>query len=135
MCNCTQSCKCSNGTSNSDKPLDFTKPVQTRGGGKVRILCTDRKGCGRPVVGLVLVGSEEMSVSWNTDGRCRAGKQDGFDLVQAKESKTVTIWLFRDSSDGKVYTMQKDVGETVVDNSRYEILGHKTVTVTEGDNG
>lgn len=35
------------------KPLDLTKPVQTRDGRKVRILCTDRVHPNFPVVGLI----------------------------------------------------------------------------------
>ena len=51
--------------------LDLTKPVQTRDGCKVRILCADRKGTAYPIVGLIeREGGEgvERVVSWTLTG-------------------------------------------------------------------
>lgn len=49
--------------------LDLTKPVQTRSGLPVRILCTDRKHEEFKVVGLYLNSSGvEVPESWTTDG-------------------------------------------------------------------
>lgn len=51
------------------KPIDWSKPVVTRDGRKVRVLCTDRKSS-QCVVGLVantVDGSEELH-SWHHDG-------------------------------------------------------------------
>lgn len=48
--------------------IDFTKPVQTRDGKPVRILCTDRKG-DLPVIGLLtLSDGREMVQSWHQNG-------------------------------------------------------------------
>ncbi len=45
--------------------LDFTKPVTTRDGRAVRILCTDGQGR-RPVVGFV--EGDEYPSTWSKDG-------------------------------------------------------------------
>lgn len=47
------------------------RKVVTRGGWKVRILCTDRKGTALPIIALVEVteGEEEKIISYNSDGR------------------------------------------------------------------
>lgn len=52
-----------NGKTAEPAPLDLTKPVQTRGGCPVRILCMDAKGT-FPIVALVtcLDGSEMMAM-------------------------------------------------------------------------
>lgn len=49
--------------------VDWTKPVQTRGGKPVRVLCTDRKNdSGRYVVGLVQVAGQEYVRLWKMSG-------------------------------------------------------------------
>jgi hypothetical protein len=60
-------------------PLDLSKPVQTRDGRKVRILCTDAGGR-RPVVGLLEARhhlDESVVWRWGTQGLDR---DDGSDL-------------------------------------------------------
>jgi hypothetical protein len=54
--------------------IDFTKPVQTRNGDKVRILCTDAVvDDGEPVIGLYrrngcdIVGGWDLSGKWSSD--------------------------------------------------------------------
>lgn len=60
--------------------LDLTKPVQTRDGRTVRILCTDRKG-EYPVVGLIILSNgQEISGSWNTCGRFNSLSDDEHDI-------------------------------------------------------
>jgi len=50
-------------------PLDLTKPVQTRDGRRVRILCTDRKsGTDYSVVGLLLDEGIERARMWQPTG-------------------------------------------------------------------
>lgn len=48
--------------------IDFTKPVQTRNGLPVRILCTDKKG-GQPIIGLINEGMQETATSFSADGQ------------------------------------------------------------------
>lgn len=74
------------------KKLDLTKPVQTKNGSPVRILCTDRVG-ERPVVGLIMSpDGGETGVSWTLEGR--KGPYygtDAYDLVNVPEE--VTLWF------------------------------------------
>lgn len=67
--------------------LDFTKPVQTRGGYPVRILCTDAQ---EPysVVGIVLVNN--YITSWRPDGTCR--NSQAHNLVQAPQTRWVNLY-------------------------------------------
>lgn len=60
--------------------LDLTKPVQTRDGYPVRILCTDRKS-NRPLVGLVTEDSCEVVCSWPTSGRFYSDEYHPLDLI------------------------------------------------------
>ncbi len=50
-------------------PLDLTKPVQTRDGHKVRILCTDARRGEETIVGLIMYanGMEALG-TWKADG-------------------------------------------------------------------
>lgn len=50
--------------------IDFTKPVQTRDGRPVRILCTDRKDSlsSETIVGLVEDHEGEAIYTWNANG-------------------------------------------------------------------
>lgn len=60
--------------------IDFSKPVQTRDGVLVRILCTDRKGS-LPVLGLLPHPSTEGErvLSWRADGSSPYSTK-GYDL-------------------------------------------------------
>ena len=60
--------------------LDLTKPVQTREGDPVRILCTDRQS-NRPLVGLVTKDSCEVVRSWSTSGRFYSDEYHPLDLI------------------------------------------------------
>lgn len=68
--------------------LDLTKPVQTRDGRAVRILCTDRKGK-YPIIGLMPDrddGSCEMLISWSGDGHYGgAANYKALDLVNVPQ--------------------------------------------------
>lgn len=72
------------------QPLDLTRPVQTRDGRKVRILCTDRRGPA-PIVGIVECASSEATLVWQRDGstdRCPMAS----DLVNVPEPEK-TVWV------------------------------------------
>jgi hypothetical protein len=47
--------------------LDITKPVQTREGRPVRLICTDRRGT-HPLIGLISEKDEEKLGTWMVDG-------------------------------------------------------------------
>ena len=84
-------------------PLDFSKPVQTRDGQPVRILCTDRKGTSYPVIGLVLVSDHREDVSSWTAGGVYSLTEDPcpMDLIQApqprKHAELIKKWADDDS--------------------------------------
>lgn len=64
------------------------KPVCTRDGRRVRILCFDRKGYPEsPIMGLVDEGDRETFVSWRPDGSVRFSDDSyaGRDLMMATE--------------------------------------------------
>ena len=62
--------------------LDLTKPVQTRDGRKVRVLCTDMKSEHDTVVGLVETGGIESTSTWQSDGRFFSNLgEDRLDLI------------------------------------------------------
>lgn len=70
-------------------PIDFTKPVQTRGGLPVRILCTDLKSEQYPVVGLVSLGRDgllEVLRTFTLDGKYSTDcAEQGDDLINVPE--------------------------------------------------
>lgn len=70
--------------------LDLSKPVQTRDGRKVRILCTDRRGPA-PVIGLVECASSEALLLWSKDGKF-SDYISPSDLVNVPEPER-TGWL------------------------------------------
>lgn len=80
MCNCN-----TQPAGNGQKAVDLTKPVQTRSGCPVRILCTDRKGGDFPVAALLMTadGSESYQ-SYTAEGRVYTGeKSSALDLINA----------------------------------------------------
>jgi hypothetical protein len=79
--------------------IDFTKPVQTRDGRKVRILCTDA-GEPFPIVGICEdLTSGRFAQRWTADGYyLDNGKQDRVDLIQAPVKRTVWINIYKDGA-------------------------------------
>jgi len=68
--------------------IDFTKPVQTRDGKPVRILCTDMNNPVYPIVGLVNYGREEHVITWTIEGQMVDGSASPGDLFQVEEKPT-----------------------------------------------
>lgn len=62
--------------------IDFTKPVQTKDGRKVRILCTDA-GHPYPIVGLV--GDSKQLCAWLPSGMRSPRGPISLDLIQVPE--------------------------------------------------
>ena len=66
--------------------VDWTKPVQTRDGNRVRVLCTDRKDA-LPVLALVTLNPKHRTQDWEMitatmiDGRLSYGPPHPGDLV------------------------------------------------------
>lgn len=77
--------------------FDPNKPVQTRDGRKVRILCTDRRlDCREPIIGLVDDGNNgETLRTWWADGshyKAHYGP-NGVDLINIPERIQRTTWV------------------------------------------
>lgn len=85
------------------KPLDFSKPVQTRDGHSVRILCIDRKHETFPVVALWMNNyGVEVLDSWTLKGaNSLHGARGELDLIQApqprKHAELIKRWAEDDS--------------------------------------
>lgn len=81
MCDC-QEHKAASAAAPAYKPVDLTKPVQTRDGRAARILCTDRKHSEHPVVALVKCHDfQEHCYTFSADGRNLPGLGTDLDLV------------------------------------------------------
>lgn len=119
----------------SDK-IDFTKPVRTKDGKSVRILCTDALGC-YPVIGLI---DGHGSYSWALDGT--------FDLTTSTNSKNslenipppprewwVNVYGSKNRSllySGDVYHSREDADRTSTE-SMSGVFRIACVKITEGE--
>lgn len=112
-------------------PLDLTKPVQTRDGRKVRLLCTDGPG-NHPVVGFI--DGSLYAHSWTYDGYqySRADNSDA-DLINTPATpRTFERW----------FNVYKENGSIVMHGSRFDAddeipwdtrIARKRVVFTEGE--
>jgi hypothetical protein len=73
--------------------IDWTKPVQTRDGRKVRVLCTDAPGSQYPVIGLIEGDGDPET--WTIGGVYAAnGATSNLDIINAPEpAVTLTRWV------------------------------------------
>lgn len=91
---------------NATMKFDLTKPLQTRDGRTVRILCTDGPEKCFPVVGFV--DGSSSPIMWTLSGYWRHGsdKAYGLDLINVpppKKKAKVFVELRRDREDGELY--------------------------------
>jgi hypothetical protein len=91
-----------------EKPLDLTKPVQTRDGRPARIVCTDRKRENYPVLALVTnsTGFEEVT-SHCADGKFyESGKISHHDLVNVPPKVVSELYrnVYPNNSIGAYYS-------------------------------
>ena len=69
--------------------IDFTKPIKTVTGLKVRILATDAKHNVYPIIGLVLhANGVESSETFTLNGKFRQLESSDYDLVNVPEEIT-----------------------------------------------
>lgn len=76
------------------KPIDFTKPITTRDGRKVRILCTDGPNEVFPVVGSI-EGAKNIFV-WREDGTFDEWDENAkldCDLINPPIKRKVEFWV------------------------------------------
>jgi hypothetical protein len=77
----------------SPPKLDLTKPVTTRDGRAVRILCTDRKADDWTVVGLVTeVDGKETLYTFLSDGKYSKAGTSRADLINPKKKLYLLVW-------------------------------------------
>lgn len=80
----------------TDTPTDLTKPVRTRSGLDVRILCTDAPG-DYPVEGEYLQDDDWVMGTWTTEGRywlSGVSEFDNLDLINVPETtkRYTSVW-------------------------------------------
>lgn len=85
--------------------IDFNKPVQTRDGRKVRILCTDGPNEKRPVAGFV-EGYVEPT-TWESCGKF-SERGNTLDLINAPERVEQWVNLYRSGSVGSTHNSRKN---------------------------
>lgn len=93
-----------------EKPVgvDFTKPVTTRDGRKVRILCTDRKSL-RSVIVLIENEKEENCWSYLADGRYSSKDcETPHDLINPPVKKYINLFK---NDVGKMYYSTREEAE------------------------
>lgn len=82
------------------KELDLTKPVQTREGESVRILCTDAdtNTKGKCLLGLYRSKqlNKEYAYIWYEDGRAFSNSPSSLDLVNVPVKKECWVRVYKD---------------------------------------
>jgi hypothetical protein len=114
----------------SKPTLDFNKPIQTRNGRAVRILCTDAVGLenGETIVALV-EGVIEPRMFF-ADGKYLPGEIDHrHDLVNVEPIKEETVGVWREKSTGKLVLSWQD---SALAGGFFTLLG-KVHLVVQGD--
>lgn len=94
MCNCNKAAEDS--TNGQKASVDLTKPVQTRDGRPVRILCTDKKGSDYPIIALVENSpGREVTASFTMGGKLNMNDlgPSHNDLVNVPAKVVSAKWL------------------------------------------
>jgi hypothetical protein len=108
-----------------DKTLDLTKPVQTRGGSPIRIVCTDVKGAEFNIVALIFRDGKEWVINYREHGRWLGPMNESiYDLVNVPEKKTYSVKLLKSKLTGGVFT--STCPTLHLDQNHYEVLGEHT---------
>lgn len=116
---------------NSEKPtLDLSKPVQTRRGEPVRILCTDAELIS-PVIGLVQ-GTVQRLSSWSLTGRYVSAYESPSDLINVppKPVEREVYVFMHQNKQGHVFTVVHEKDWRPREN---KLLAIKKFTITEGE--
>lgn len=104
------------------KPLDLTKPVQTRVGGAVEIISTTIRGI-QKVAGYVRDSS--VIEFWHEDGRYyeTGRKETDMDLINVPEKRTVEFWVnaYSDGKIGSICDSKKEADDVSIQNKPHRI--------------
>jgi len=109
--------------------LDLTKPVQTRDGRKVRVLCTDGPG-ESPVIGIVDDGCDDVC-RWPLNGRATMNVDMSIDLINTPMTpRTFERWfnVYDTGIGSEHHTRKKADG-----NALSARIARKRVVFTEGE--
>ena len=112
----------------SEPSLDLTKPVQTRDGRKVRLLCTDGPG-EYPVIGII-EGRDDVC-RWPLNGRVAPYGDLSVDLINTPAApRTFERWfnVYRSGDDDGYNTRQEADGHVLTGR-----IARKRVVFTEGE--
>lgn len=129
----------------SEPPLDLTKPVQTRDGRKVRLLCTDGPG-EYPVIGIIECDHDGVC-RWPLNGRVTMNVDMSIDLVNtpaaprtferwfnvyaSEDTPTVILTLPRmNRKDADAMSLLSEQHGT---DSNFRRIARKRVVFTEGE--
>lgn len=109
------------------KTFDPTKPVQTRGGRKARIICTDREG-EWPIIALVESSDGEDVRTFDREGRWFVSANSLGDLVNIPEVTTRISNVYRFGSGVSLGCLLdlKDIGSP-------NYLGYLEWTLEDGE--
>lgn len=98
--------------------IDLTKPVQTRDGRRVRILCADAKG-DFPIIGAVEErDGTERSGSWMRDGRYLCTGPSTSDLLNLPEKRPVWVNVYPPGVQRDYYHPDKASADSFATSSR-----------------
>ena len=113
------------------KPLDFTKPITTRDGRKVRILCTDGPNKSWPVVGYI--GNSFSESHWQSNGWYNDNRADNSDLINPPIKRKVEFWvnIYPDSTENRIHESRRDAD--MYSNPRRIACLHFTREYEEGE--
>ena len=107
------------------------KPVCTRGGYDVRVLCFDMKGK-YPVVGIIARDDGEVLLTFDNCGRLDTLNTGEYDLMMKTETKTGYINRYRvpqPGRDARIFKSPEAARQNIWDEEEY--LGMATVTWEE----
>ena len=108
------------------KPIDWTKPVRTKDGRAVRVLCTDGPG-DYPVVGFI--DGVDGPECWHADGRYFESFGDNRDLENAPQRIQREYWVnvYEDSGYDAIHDSSEHAAE--FRNTKRKCLGCVKITI------
>lgn len=106
--------------------IDTSRPLRTRSGARVSILCSNARG-DMPIVGMVHSEKEDEVYTWKADGSYGSfqthGLESGLDLVYVDEYK-VYLPVFEDGTVGGMPTDLGDAGAAQVNSRLHHVNPH-----------
>lgn len=108
------------------KPLDLTKPLQTRDGQPVTILTTERPDSLHPVVGMTNAG---LILTYTAQGKVYSGgREHELDLMNVPERRTIWLNIYQNQPPREYSS--RDQANFFADPGRIACI---EVTYTEGE--